>query len=57
MKKQKNKAAQALAKLRHEKSPKDREFYKRISDLGAEGRARYWRERREKKELEMEKEN
>lgn len=36
--KPKNKAAQALAKLRHQKSPKPKEFYVRISKLGVEAR-------------------
>ena len=34
----KNKAAQALAKLRHKKNPKPVSFYKRISKLGVEAR-------------------
>jgi hypothetical protein len=50
MKKEKNKAAQALAKLRHIKSPRPAEDYKKMSELGRAGREAYWKKRKEEKD-------
>lgn len=50
--KKKNKAAQALAKLRHKKSPKTKDYYSRIGKLGAEkrwkGKKEKWQQKRKK---------
>lgn len=42
----KDPAAVALGKKRHEKNPYPPEYYKRISDLGKEARAKYWEEKK-----------
>lgn len=48
----KNKAAQQMARLSHQKSPRSRDFYIKISAMAAEARKRNKEERERAKEGE-----